>query len=77
MGMATDKILEEALSLPADERTSSTEKILQSLNFPTEDVKNRLWGEETERRVSELESGKVEAILGEQVFGKLRAKYQK
>ena len=77
MGMATDKILEEALLLPADERASLAERILQSLNLPTEAEINRLWVEEAERRVSELEAGKVELIPGEQVFAKIRAKYQK
>ncbi|MDA0737610.1 MAG: addiction module protein [Nitrospirae bacterium] len=77
MGTATDKLLEEALLLPADERASLVERILQSLNLPTEAEITRLWGEEAERRVSELEAGKVAAIPGEQVFTKLRAKYQK
>jgi putative addiction module component (TIGR02574 family) len=76
MGTATDKILEEALLLPADERASLVEKILQSLNLPTEDEVNRLWVEEAERRVSQLEAGKAELIPGEQVFAKIRSKYQ-
>jgi len=76
MGTATDKILEEALSLPADEQASLAEKILKSLNLPTEDEVNRLWVEEAERRVSELEAGKVESIPGEQVFARIREKYQ-
>jgi len=76
MGIATDKLLEEALLLPADERASLVEKLLQSLNLPTEAEVNRLWVEEAERRVSQIEAGKVELIPGEQVFARIRAKYQ-
>ncbi len=77
MGIATDKILEEALLLPADERASLVEKLLQSLNLPTEAEVNRLWVEEAERRVSQIEAGQVELIPGEQVFARIRAKYQR
>lgn len=77
MGIATDKILEEALLLPADERASLVEKLLQSLNLPTETEVNRLWVEEAERRVSQIKAGKVELIPGEQVFARIRAKYQR
>ncbi len=76
MGMATDKLLEEAL-LPADERARLVEKLRQSLNLPTEAEINRLWVEEAERRVSQIEEGKVELIPGEQVFARIRAKYQR
>lgn len=77
MGMATDKLLEEALLLPADERARLVEKLFQSLNLPTEAEINRLWVEEAERRVSQIEEGKVELIPGEQVFARIRAKYQR
>ena len=77
MGIATDKLLEEALLLPADERASLVEKLLQSLNLPTEAEVDRLWVEEAERRVSQIEAGEVEVIPGEQVFAKIGAKYQR
>lgn len=77
MGIATDKLLEEALLLPADERASLVEKLLQSLNLPNEAEVDRLWIEEAERRVSQIEAGEVEVIPGEQVFAMIRAKYQR
>ena len=77
MGTATDKLFEEALMLPADERASLVEKLVQSLNLPTEAEINQLWAVEAERRVAQLEKGKVEPIPGELVFAKIRAKFQK
>ena len=77
MGNAIDKLLKEALLLPADERASLVEKLLQSLNLPTEAEVDRLWIEEAERRVSQIEAGEFEVIPGEQVFAKIRAKYQR
>ena len=77
MGTATDKLLEEALLLPVDERASLVEKLVQSLNLPTEAEINRLWEDEAEHRFAQLEEGKVEPIPGELIFAKIRAKYQK
>ncbi|GJL53746.1 MAG: hypothetical protein NPIRA02_08780 [Nitrospirales bacterium] len=74
MGTATDKLLEEAILLPTDERASLAERILQSLNLPTETEINRLWMEEAEQRISEVEAGKVELIPGEKVFAKIRTR---
>lgn len=76
MGIATDKLLEEALLLPADEQASLVEKLLPSLNLSTEAEVNRLWAEEAERRVSRIEAGKIELIPGKEVFANIQAKYQ-
>lgn len=78
MGTAADRIFEEVRSLPADERAGLVERLIQSLNLPTQAEINRLWAEEeAERRVSEVQAGTVELVPGEQVFAKIRAKYQR
>ena len=77
MGTAADKIFEEALSLPADERAGLVEELIQSLNLPTQAEINRLWAEEAEPRVSQVQAGMVELVPGERVFAKIRAKYQR
>lgn len=77
MGIAIDRLLAEPLLLPADERARLVEKLLQSLNLPTEAEINRLWVEEAEPRVSQIEERQVELIPGEQVFARIRAKYQR
>ena len=71
------RVIEEALSLPADVRIILVEKLLTSLNFPVDEETNRLWAEEAERRVSQIEEGKAKLVPGEEVFAKIRAKHGK
>jgi len=77
MTTANDRVIEEALSLPADVRLRLVEKLLTSLNLPTDQEIDRLWAEEAERRVSQIDAGKVDLIPGEEVFTRIRAKHKK
>ena len=77
MSTIANKVFEEALSLPSDERVSLVEKLLMSLNLPIQAEIDRLWVEEAERRVSQIETGEVELIPGDEVFAKIRRKYQR
>ncbi len=77
MSAIMNKVFEEALSLPSDERVSLVEKLLTSLNLPIQEEIDRLWVEEAERRVSQIERGDVELIPGDEVFAKIRRKYQR
>lgn len=72
-----NKVFDEALSLPSDERVSLVEKLLTSLNLPIQAEIDRLWAEEAERRVSQIERGDVELISGDKVFAKIRGKYRR
>ena len=75
MPTAADKVVDEALELPADARIGLVERILESLNLPTQPEIDRLWAEEAERRVGEIDRGEVELVPGEEVFAKIRRKY--
>ena len=75
MTIMTDRVIEEALSLPADARLSLVEKLLTSLNLPIDTEIDSLWAEEAERRIDRLESGEAKLIPGEEVFSKIRAKH--
>jgi len=77
MAITNDRVIEEALSLPADVRLSLVEKLLTSLNLPIDKEIDRLWAEEAERRVSQIEEGKVKLVPGEEVFNRIRAKHLK
>ena len=73
----TDRVTEEALSLPADIRLNLVEKLITSLNLPIDKDIDLFWAEEAERRVSQIEAGEVRLVPGEEVFSKIRAKYGK
>jgi putative addiction module component (TIGR02574 family) len=77
MSGVANKIVEEALSLPSDERASLVEKLISSLNLPIQEEINQLWADEAERRVSQIEKGETELIPGNEVFAKIRRKYRK
>jgi len=77
MATTDDRVFEEALSLPADVRLSLVEKLLTSLNLPIDEEIDRLWAEEAERRVSQIDEGKIKLVPGEEVFAKIRAKHGK
>ena len=66
------KFANEALLLPREDRAELVDKLLGSLNVPTQKEIDRLWAEEAEKRVREYEEGKIKAIDGEQVFREIR-----
>ncbi len=75
MNTAAEKILHEALQLPADIRIGLVDRILVSLNLPTKPEIDGMWAEEAERRVSEIERDEVTLVPGEEVFASIRRKY--
>lgn len=74
--MTTKKIIEEALSLPIEERAHIADSILRSLNMPNTDV-DAEWTEVAKRRLQELRSGKIKPIPGDVVFDKAIARFSK
>lgn len=77
MSTVTDKVYNEALSLPANARLDLVDKLLSSLNLPTQQEIDKSWAEEAERRINEIDQGKVKLISGNKVFEKIRHKYGK
>ena len=75
MAIAMDKVVDEALLLPADERIGLVEKVIASLNLPARPEIDRMWAAEAERRVEEIDQGEAKLIPGDSVFAKIRKKY--
>lgn len=75
MTTLAERVTEQALSLPVDARLSLVEKLLGSLNPSIDGEHDRLWAEEAEKRVEQLDEGKAKLTAGDEVFAKLRAKY--
>jgi putative addiction module component (TIGR02574 family) len=74
--MMTKKIIQEALSLPIEERALIADSLLRSLNMPNTDIDAR-WTEVAKRRLQELRSGKVKPIPGDEVFEKAIKRFSK
>lgn len=63
-------------ALPVDKKTELVEKILKSLHPIHEEI-DKLWSIEAEKRVKEIDSGKVKPIPAERVFKDIKEKYGK
>ena len=76
MGSDFNEILKKALALPAEARAMLANRLLESLDGPDQKRIDALWAEEAERRMREIDEGKVETIDGELVMEKLRARFE-
>ena len=62
------QVLKEALSLPAAERAEIAERLLSSLDPPSQEGIDELWGKEAEWRLDAFDRGEIKAIPAKQVF---------
>jgi putative addiction module component (TIGR02574 family) len=73
MGDPARKIEAQALRLPPKERARLAQRLIASLDPESDRDAEQAWLEEAERRLDELESGKVAGIPAEQVLEKARS----
>ena len=71
------EILDLALSRSPVEREILADHLLASLDTPDQKEIDAAWAEEAERRMREIDEGKVELIDGELVMEELRARFTK
>ncbi|SDS12560.1 putative addiction module component, TIGR02574 family [Halopseudomonas litoralis] len=71
--MNLQKIENEALHLPREERAQLIQRLVLSLESPSEKELRSDWLLEARRRAEELDSGSVQAVSGEEVIRKARA----
>lgn len=56
------KLLEEALALPADERADMAATLIDSLDEREDEAIEEAWAREVKRRIQEVESNEVKTI---------------
>ena len=61
------QVLKEALSLPPAERAEIAEHLISSLNPPSQEGIDALWGKEAEERLDAFDRGDIKAIAAKQV----------
>lgn len=71
------EILLAALSLPEEDRAMLADHLLESLTPPNQKEIDAAWAEEIEKRIREIDEGKVETIDGELVMQKLRSRFNR
>ena len=68
--MNTREFIDEAISLPVEERARIVDSLLQSLNMPEPELEKK-WIHTARRRMRELEEGSIEAVPGNEVFERM------
>ena len=65
--MGTNEIIKEAINLKPQEKYLIIESLILSLNEPNKEIE-KLWIEESEKRLEEYKNGNLETVYFEEVF---------
>jgi len=60
MTQAAEEILQQALQLPEEDRERIADSLLRSVHGDDESTFEEEWGPEIQRRIAEIDEGKVE-----------------
>jgi len=74
--MNTKQLIDEAVSLPVEQRALVVDSLLRSLNQPESEL-DKVWAKDAQRRLLELRSGDIQSIPGEKVFSKIWERFDK
>ncbi len=69
-------IIREAASLSVEDRALVVDSLLRSLNPPDAEI-DRQWVEVAQRRLADLRGGRARPVPGEEVFTRLRERFDK
>lgn len=74
MNRKFEEIESEILLLDRHTRANLAKSLLESLDDLSQEEYDQLWADEAEARYSDFEAGKSQAIDGDEVFRKARAR---
>jgi putative addiction module component (TIGR02574 family) len=69
------EIIQEAESLPKEQQAEVVDFLLQNLHAPEPSLDAK-WAAQAKRRLAELRDGTATAVPGEQVFARIRERYE-
>ena len=72
MDLSLEELSNQVLRLPPESRALIADRIAESLSSAELDEIQHVWTLEATRRLEEIESGKVKAIPGDEVFAEVR-----
>lgn len=76
MTVLAEKIYDEVLELPSEQRLLLIDRLLQSVT-PVDKSIEKAWIIEAEKRYQDYKEGKVKTIPGDEVFRKIRQRLKK
>lgn len=76
MSELLNKMKNEALSLPVNDRAKLAHELIISLDECIDSDVNNAWEAEISRRVQEIKDGTAKGRPAEEVLSEIRAKYQ-
>ena len=71
MSTNAEKILQEALNLPTQDRAEVLERLLATFQEPPDPEIDRLWAREAEERIEAHDRGELGSISAEDVFARI------
>ncbi len=74
--MNTKELIDEAISLPIEDRALLIDTLLKSINPSASDIDEK-WASLAKKRLAELRAGKVRAIPGDEVFSNIWNRFDK
>ena len=77
MTALAEKIYNEVLDLPTDERLLLLDKLLHVITIPIATDIEKAWMEESHKRLADIRSGKTQTIPGEAVFLEIKERFRK
>lgn len=72
---STKDLIDEAISLPIEERAILIDSLLRSIN-PLNEANDRKCAQIAKRRLDEIQSGKIKPLKGEDVFNKVWKRFE-
>lgn len=69
--MMKEKLLKDALILPAHEKSELIEHLIKSLDQPDPEI-DKLWKKEVESRLEAYEQGKLDSVTIQEAFRKYK-----
>jgi putative addiction module component (TIGR02574 family) len=70
------EIMKDAMSLDIRDRAALAEKLLASLEGLSEEEAERLWVEESQRRLDEYRAGRAKAVQADTVHARVEKLFQ-
>ena len=76
MSANREQILQQALSLPVEERAELIERLLATFDDPPNPALDQLWVNEAHDRLDAYDRGELEAISADEVFEEIERDQQ-